>query len=200
MTKSKHQPRIIHQVLCLQRTLLPLRCTNAVERETIVTRIQDMISILLAMQNLPEIVGIDLRNNGLGDEDMPEVVNLVQQVLACRPDSDTKPCWIRLSRNRLHGLDRRERDMVDRGVMTLLQMPSVSFVDLTQNPFASLDRQALFSTWTAELFEKCIFICKSALEQDEWTIMIRENRQPGVEKYFILHTHRQFYAMVERIP
>jgi hypothetical protein len=99
-------------------------------------------------------------------------------------------CIIKVSSNRIHGVG-DFRDSVINCVKMLIRNPRIKYLDMTDNPFCSIDQIDFFQKLTKEECEKLIFIEEYNVSGRQ--ILINDNVD-AVRK-----THTEYYKFLEEM-
>jgi hypothetical protein len=130
---------------------------------------------------------LQISNCNLHDEDLDGVADLVSKNMPnCRV--------VNLSWNRLHGIAPALKNILDNSIARILKLPNIEFLDMTYNPFASIDRTDFLDDPSVCDDQKLIWIPQDFLESKNgndpsWYGIITDTNRRKV----ILETHRKYY-------
>lgn len=141
--------------------------------------------------NAPLLVFVDLSDNMLQEMDMKHILIFIN-ALGKQLQSRITMISIELTFNRFHGHLESERKALDDSLIALLKHPAVVAVNISRNPFASVDRkdffEYLFLDENADFQYKLIFVPSSWLSAGGWYNLVPEKHRKNVESY-----HRRYY-------
>lgn len=132
-----------------------------------------------------KILFVDLSADTLVDSDMLHIKNFVEKL-------ENRLVTVDLSFNRFHGY--KNSDKLDKPLLEMLRIPIVKFVDMSGNPFASLDRTEFFHRLyenAPDLFSKLIFIPSEWMLGSAWQCLLPKKEQKIIDT--IVNTHQMFY-------
>eukprot|EP00300_Choanocystis_sp_HF-7_P004586 c13567_g1_i2.p1 GENE.c13567_g1_i2~~c13567_g1_i2.p1 ORF type:complete len:223 (+),score=48.35 c13567_g1_i2:187-855(+) len=103
------------------------------------------------------------------DFDLPDVETLVN-FFTSRKQSQIV---VNLSNNRIHGYG-NNKALVEESIARILSNPKVKYLDLTMNPFCSVDKREWFGSVESELLVKLIWVPQPWLTMNSWTALISD--------------------------
>jgi hypothetical protein len=189
--RMKAIPRVIDGVLLLNSVLITAQFR--IFPNEIRIPICEIPALLedIPRQDIETLTGVAMAKNGLLDFDIPFVLKTVKAIADKRPQ-DSAPFWMMLTLNQFHGYDKDTREDFDQNLIALLSIPQISFVDLTMNPFSSVDRRDFFSTVNSALLMKLIWIPQPWVAGGGWKNIV--SNRASSEQDSIAEVHKRYYA------
>jgi hypothetical protein len=189
--RMKASPRVIDGVLLLNSVLITAKFSAFSDEIRI--PIHEIPALLekIPRQDIETLTGVAMAKNSLLDVDMRFVLKTAKAIADKRPQ-DSAPFWVMLTLNRFHGYDKDTREDFDQNLIALLSIPQISFVDLTMNPFSSVDRRDFFSTVDSALLMKLIWIPQPWVAGGGWKNVV--SNRASSEQDPIAEVHNRYYA------
>jgi hypothetical protein len=119
---------------------------------------------------------------------MDDVANLVTKMPNCKV--------VNLSWNRFHGVTPALKNILDNSITRILRLPNIKYLDLTYNPFSTIDRTDFFDAPNICDDKKLIWIPSDFLESKAGSVPSWHHIVTATNRHIIiLETHRNYYSM-----
>jgi hypothetical protein len=127
-------------------------------------------------QDLSHIRKINVSSANVFDEDLVHIASLLELCPECE--------ILDLSNNRIRGA------IANPVILKMLTFPSLKYLDISVNAFASIERRDFFSNLTQVEFTKLIWIPNEWLSANGWHVLVRDD---GL-RVVVEAAHRDYYT------